>query len=504
MLSIPFFDLPRYWWKNNKGLATNFVIISVILLLALGLRLFFYVGMGPRDDIAYIDLARDIQTNNFHLPQPYSSEVFPVRMMIYLPVFFSWKLFGMSEFTSCLYFIFCSLLLIVTGYFTARILYGPVEGIIIALILCLIPLDVVFSSQIMPDMPQAALGSGAVLFFLIGRERQRSLYFILSGIAVAFSLMSKEFALIYYIILLFFVVHSVVIRDLKPNKALSAFSLIIGSSFIVLFLFWLPYLAGNIPWAPVEVILNNAMAEKNANPDNWYYFKLMFNLYHPPWSTRYFGIFYYLLALSLVALTIKDFRRSGHVLFWFLSYLFFIQWLGPWLSGRAGCERAERFLIPLSLPAGLIIARSLGLIWRVNHFAKTTTVIIVAILLYSLFKTTVVFAYPSESIHLWDLKRVACLLPRLTPYLLYTDRGSAQKLNFLTSYELPVRGYFPNRRNFDRLSKCWVAFDLCDEAFIKKWIGLRHIPDNWTEVFHIRGPHISHFKHFDARIYWVP
>ena len=135
--------------------------------------------------------------------------------------------------------------------------------------------------------------------------------------------MSKEFALIYYIILLFFVGYEVITRNFKPIKALSIFTLITGSSAVILFLFWLPYLMENIPWAPVKVILNNATAEKNANPDKWFYFKVMFNLYKHPWSTRYFDIFYYLVTLSLVYIIIKDFRRSGHVVCWLLFYLFF-------------------------------------------------------------------------------------------------------------------------------------------------------------------------------------
>jgi len=504
MLSIPFFNLPISSLKNNRVFTTNFVIIVIILLLALGLRLFFYLGMGPRDDISYIGSARAIQTDNFHLPQPYSSNIFAVRMMVHLPVFLSWKLFGMSEFTTCLYFTFCSLALVITGYFIARIIYGPVEGVIIALILCLIPLDVVFSSQIMPDLPQSALGSSALLFFLLGGKRQNNLYFILSGIILALALMSKEFALIYYIILLFFVGYEVITRNFKPTKALSTFTLITGSSAVILFLFWLPYLMENIPWTPVKVILNNATAEKNANPDKWFYFKVMFNLYKHPWSTRYFGIFYYLVTLSLVYIIIKDFRRSGHVVCWLLFYLFFIQLLGPWFAGRVTCERMERFLIPLSLPAGLILARSLGLIWETHRIAKVATVVTVIILSYSMLKTTIVFAYPSESIHLWDLKRVAHILPKLTEHPFYADRGSAHKLRFLTSYKLDIREYVPNRRNFERLSQCWVALDLCDEAFLKGWIPLRQMPDNWIEVFHFRGPKFAHFRYYDAKIYWAP
>jgi len=383
-------------------------------------------------------------------------------------------------------------------------LYGSIEGIIVALLLCLLPLDIVFSSQIMPDLPQSAFGSSALLFLLLGKKQQNKLYFILSGIMLALAVMTKEFALIYYSVLFFFVMHLVITRDLKPTKALSALTLIAVSSAAVFIFFWIPYLMENIPWAPIKVILNNARAEKNANPDNWFYFKVMFNLYKHTASTRYFGIFYYLVAVSLLYTGIKDFRRSGPLVYWILFYLFFIQWLGPWLADRTTCERMERFLIPMSLPAGLIVARALGMIWRVNRVARVAAVIILAVLSFSMLKTTILFAYPSESIHLWDLKKAAHILPKLTDNPFYADRRSAHKLRFLTSYKSNIRAYDPMRKKFDTLSQCWVALDLSDEAYLKRWIRVRRIPDDWIEVFHFRGPEISHFKNYDAKIYWAP
>jgi 4-amino-4-deoxy-L-arabinose transferase-like glycosyltransferase len=491
-------------WKTRKHFTVNTIIIALIVVCALGLRLFFYVGMGPRDDIAYVGAAHALQTHSFQLPPPHSSNIFSVRMMMYLPIFLSWKLFGISEFATCLYFLLCSVLLIATGYCIATILYGSIEAIIVAVLLCLIPLDIVFSSQIMPDLPQSVLGSNAFLFLLLGMKQQNKLCFIVSGIMVALAVMTKEFALIYYVILIFFIVHLVIYRELKPVQALSLYTLIIVSSIVVLFFFWLPYLIESIPWAPIKVILNNANAEKNANPDNWYYLKLMFNLYEHTASTRYFGILYYLCALALLCIGLKDFRRSGPLVYWILFYIFFIQWFGPWLAGRATCERMERFLIPMSLPAGLIIARTLGMAWRMSRISRIAVVIILTLVAYSMLRTTILFAYPSESIHLWDLKRVAHILPKLTDSPFYADRGSAHKLRFLTSYRLDIREYDPEQRNFDTLSKCWIAFDVSDEGYLRKWIRERRIPDDWIEIFRMRGPKVSHFGSFDAKVYWAP
>ncbi|MEI6127214.1 MAG: hypothetical protein WCQ99_11750, partial [Pseudomonadota bacterium] len=146
-ISPRLFVLPMQSRLKNKGLHFDCMMLVVILSCALALRLYFYVGMGPRDDIAYIGLAHALQTNNFHLPAPSSEDVFAVRMMTYLPIFISWKLFGISEPATCAYFILCSLCLIVTGYCLGRVLYGRSEAFIAACLLSLIPMDIVFSSQ---------------------------------------------------------------------------------------------------------------------------------------------------------------------------------------------------------------------------------------------------------------------------------------------------------------------------------------------------------------------
>jgi 4-amino-4-deoxy-L-arabinose transferase-like glycosyltransferase len=215
--------------------------------------------------------------------------------------------------------------MIIIGYGMARVCYGPVEGVMVTIILSLLPLDIVFSSQVMPDLPQSVLGSAAILCFLVGQKKENKFYFIISGILLSLSIMTKEFACIYAIILLFFVGHAIITGVHTPTKALAALAITIGSSMVVLFLFWLPYLVEKIPWAPFKVVMNNATAEKNDNPDRWFYFKLMFNLYQHPWSTRYFGIFYYFVGIALVYLAIGDFPKSSVIGLWLLFYLSFIQ-----------------------------------------------------------------------------------------------------------------------------------------------------------------------------------
>ncbi len=277
-----------------------------------------------------------------------------------------------------------------------------------------------------------------------------------------------------------------------------------GATFLTLLLWWLPYIIYSIPWAPMQVVLRNAQWVKNGNPDVWYYFKIMLNLHQYPWSNRYFGMFYYLVIPSIFIVIIKDLRRVWSILFWFLFYFVFLQWLGPWLANRTECERMERFLIPLNLPASLIVARALGLMWQRGMLLKTLAMLIVIMLSYNLTKTTATYAYPSEYIHLYNLKRLAKLIPKLTRKPFYLDFGSADKMRFLTYYASDLRGYPPDQKEFAKLSRCWIAFDTSDEAFIKGWIKRRVIPDTWIEVFRLNAPQISHFGNYTTVVYLVP
>ena len=460
--------------------------------------------MGPRDDIAYIGLAHSIYTGHFALPHPESNFIFAVRMMIYVPIFIFWKLLGISEISACLYFLFCSLTLILSSYLIGNLMYGYWEGIISALIMCFLPIEIVFSSQIMPDVPQSAFFGVATFLFLLGRKKQNILYIILSGIVLALCVMSKEFAVIYFLIMAVFAFYNIGNMNLNFKKSFYFLCILYSASFATLFLWWLPYIIHSIPWSPIKMILHNAQWDKNGNPDTWYYFKIMFNLYDYPWSNRYFGIFYYLVIPSIIIVIGKEYRRAFPILFWFLFYIIFLQWIGPWLANRPTCERMERFLIPLSLPASLIVARALGLMWQRGIILKATATLIVIILCINLLQVTVSYAYPSEYIHLRNLKEVAKLLPDLNKKPIYLDNGSADKMRFLTIYKHDIRGYPPDQKEFTQYSRCWFVFDTSDEAFMRGWIKKRIVPKKWIKVFRIKAPQISHFGNYDTLVFWVP
>lgn len=164
----------------------------------------------------------------------------------------------------------------------------------------------------------------------------------------------------------------------------------------------------------------------------------------------------------------------------------------------------EVFLIPLSLPASLIVARTLGLMHQRGIMMKAAAALIVLLLCIDLLATTVSYAYPSEYIHLRNIKEVARLLPDLQKNPVYLDDGSADKIRFLTQYVLDIRGYPPDQNNFSHYSRCWVVFDANDEAFSKGWINKRIVPEKWIEVFRIKAPRIRHFGNFDTVVFWVP
>jgi len=87
-----------------------------ILLFALFLRLYFFVGMGFYDDPTYLNTAYKIYTGVEHIPNP---NFWELRIGVYYPIAFFWNLFGINELSSSLFFILCSLGSITVAYFIA-------------------------------------------------------------------------------------------------------------------------------------------------------------------------------------------------------------------------------------------------------------------------------------------------------------------------------------------------------------------------------------------------
>jgi len=142
--------------------------LSVILAMALILRLVFWVGPGQRDDEQYLRTAHMILASQYN---PLHGTVFSVRTAVCFPIAWFWKLFGTGCATASLYFLLCGQMIVFLGGWLGRSLFGPAEGIISACVLAFLPLDIVFSTQLMPDLPLAAWIAASVCLAVAASDR---------------------------------------------------------------------------------------------------------------------------------------------------------------------------------------------------------------------------------------------------------------------------------------------------------------------------------------------
>ena len=136
---------------------------------------------------------------------PIHGTIFSARTAVCFPIAWSWQIFGMGCKTASLYFLGCGLLLVFLGGWLGKKLFGPVEGIIAASLLAFFPLDVVFSSQLMPDLPLATWLALSVSLSVAASIRGSIVLFFASGVALGVAALTKEFSIASLMFLPFFV-----------------------------------------------------------------------------------------------------------------------------------------------------------------------------------------------------------------------------------------------------------------------------------------------------------
>ena len=111
---------------KNYCLQRPFVPLAGIVFFALALRLIFFVGLGFNDDSYYMQFAGTIFKG---LPFHPTKYVWSVRIGIYLPVVLIWKIFGISEYSTALFFLLCSLGTVIVVYCIGKQLFNVSTGL---------------------------------------------------------------------------------------------------------------------------------------------------------------------------------------------------------------------------------------------------------------------------------------------------------------------------------------------------------------------------------------
>lgn len=188
----------------NKFIIKNKFLLWLIpiLIFALVLRLYFFVGFSCCDDSGYVNSAKMISDGHWQITGIYDSRI----AMVY-PIAFFYLVFGVSDFSTAMYFLLISMGTIIVTYYLGKIIFNEIVGLIAAFLLSIHPLFVVSASMLVNDILLAFYMSLSVYFFIKGEKYGKVRNYILSGIfyGIAFLVKSSAifFALVFFIYYLF-------------------------------------------------------------------------------------------------------------------------------------------------------------------------------------------------------------------------------------------------------------------------------------------------------------
>jgi 4-amino-4-deoxy-L-arabinose transferase-like glycosyltransferase len=176
--------------------ATDWLVLTGIVLVGLAVRLVFDFGLVKVDPFTYADAAGSIVRGEPIYSSDLTGHVYYtqyIRLSIIAPAALFYKLFGASDGASVAFPLVVSLAMGPLAYWGGRMVSGRAAGLMAAAVVTLFPLNVINSTQFLPDIVVAAFAALAMVCFVAATEVERPrrerfwLYFWVGfGLAFAF------------------------------------------------------------------------------------------------------------------------------------------------------------------------------------------------------------------------------------------------------------------------------------------------------------------------------
>ena len=199
------------------------IVLFGIVIFALLLRLYFFVGINyaqDQDEVLYYTDVNAIMKGCFHhtfsnLPKDFQAnptQVFEFRYVFLFATLLSFYLFGVNDFSIVLFSFVCSIGLVVLTFYMGRLFVNNQQALLASLLCALFPLNILYSSRLLPDVPYTFF-MWLSLYALLKGERfsepaadtahKRMLYFFISGLLIGVCYLIKQpvlniFALVVY------------------------------------------------------------------------------------------------------------------------------------------------------------------------------------------------------------------------------------------------------------------------------------------------------------------
>jgi hypothetical protein len=398
-------------------------LLFFILLFGLVLRMMFFSGMGTSDDLAYSAYAANIEKGI----DPDSVLTLSTRLGIIYPTAFSYRLFGISDFSSILFVLLASLAGIILIFYFGKLLVNEKVGLMAAFLLSFFPLDVFYATKLFTDLPSAffmALGVYVFLYSEIKSKLQYGIGYLLSGIFIGVGYLIRESVLL---IAIFFAAYIVYKKTIRRKYFLVPLGILI--IFIIESLIFMG-ITGNplFRHSTSQEYLTKSVIDHN------YFGRLDFptGLFHYPWlflTNNLLSFFYVFILIGIVYAGVYKKREAYAMLLWFVPIILYLAFGSSSLTQYVPFKAADRYTSLITTPGILILA--LFLTEKKDIVKKVVMPAALALLLVSSIGA-VYLQEDSSALH--DLNAMYPSLVELKKPI-YLDQRSLAALDYISGYE---------------------------------------------------------------------
>lgn len=526
--------MPKRKKKKNKTSLAKFKAghwLVIIILFGLTLRLNFFVGLNWNDDPGYVFDAYRISTGSFEPAYTNglrSGMIYPVALFL--------KIFGVSNASITLYPLLCSLGSIILIFYFGKLLFNEKVGLLAAFLLSFYPLNIIYATWVMPDVPLAFFTGLSIFLFVIGnmtrgrfvikqhkkylktrkvlRIKKSNVCFLLSGLFLGMGYLLKVTGLIP---VLFFSLYVLFKRQVKLDYSFILVGFLIIFSMESIY----TYSHSGDPFLRYHTITEyftgkDVVREHGLNTDLKFYPRQMFSLNQGNriiWDNKYnmnYGFFFYFVVLSLAYCFVKWEKRAFVPIIWLLVFFAYLEFGSMSLTHFQPIHRLFRHLTIITMPSILLLAHFLYDNMSRHIVRKSFSLLVIAFLLV----TSIYYTYHKHeylNASTYDVKAMYQFLKDEPKKQVYTDGGAIGHIQFYFGFErnMYMRAVY-TETNCNRIKDAYVIINATrgwgEYAPFLRGLPtcLRNPPSHWKVVKTIRGPKIDVFQVFDPVIYYAP
>tara|TARA_Y100000310_G_C20652220_1_gene800069 strand:- start:675 stop:2120 length:1446 start_codon:yes stop_codon:yes gene_type:complete len=409
---------------NKKDILSNTkILLFLIVLFGLILRILFFSGMGISDSLEYSKTANDISLGKGIDPD--STLTLSTRLGLILPTIFLYDLFGINNFSSVIFVLITSIASIILIFYFGKLLFNEKIGLMASFLLSFFPLDVVYSTKLLSDLPASFFMALGIYLFLYSELKniKNWTFYLLSGIFIGIGYLIRESVLL---IALFFIIYILYKKRIKKEYFLVPLGILLIFTIEALVFSALtgdPFFRTNASQGYLE----------QATITHNYFGRLDFpqGLFHYPYiilTNNLLTLFYIFMSIAIIYCIINKKKKTYASMFWFLSLLLYLSFGSASFTQYIPFRAVDRYLSIITIPGILLL----------SYFFMEKKKMIMPLSLLILLLTSIGFVYVRDDRHLLDnLRELRPFLEQLDKTVFIDDR-SLKAFDYLSEYDSKI------------------------------------------------------------------